>query len=275
MKNENQMVVRNMDDAVRAGKVLAESQYFKDVKNVAQAIAKIMAGVELGIPPMAAMTGVHIIDGKAALGSNLIASQIQRSGRFKYRIKEQNAKVCKIEFFELEGEKWESLGVSEFTFEMGKRAGLTDRGQNWKKYPEAMLFARALTQGARLFTPAVFGAPIYTPEELGDESAEVIDAPVVVVTDQVKETVKNVPEIKEPAPAPKAKPLDAPTEDPELISSEQIAEIEELILDLPEQEAKAILVGLENWTPKKFADYKPRIIARVKEFKSYAKPQTA
>ena len=271
MKNENQMVVRNMDDAVRAGKVLADSNYFRDVKNVAQAIAKIMAGVELGIPPMAAMTGVHIIDGKAALGSNLIASQIQRSGRFKYRIREQNAKVCRIEFFELEGDAWESLGVSEFTFEMGKRAGLADRGQNWKKYPEAMLFARALTQGARLYTPAVFGAPIYTPEELGDESAEVIDAPAVVVADAKPKTKK-----PDPKPEPKKEEIsDAPTEDPELISSEQIAEIEELLLDLPEQEAKAILVGLENWTPKKFADYKPRIVARVKEFKSYAKPQTA
>ena len=40
-------------------------------------------------------------------------------------------------------------------------------GDNWSKYPKNMLFARALTNGAKWYTPDVFGGAIYEPEELG------------------------------------------------------------------------------------------------------------
>jgi hypothetical protein len=178
MINESALVVRSMDDAIKAGRILAESRYFRDVTTVAQATAKVMAGAELGIAAMASMTGVHIIDGKTALGSNLIAAQIQRSGRFKYRIRAHNAKECKIEFFEKDGDKWEALGISEFTLEMAARAGLLTRKDPnpWKRYPEAMVFSRAISSGARLHTPSIFAGPVYTPEELSEIETPSADA---------------------------------------------------------------------------------------------------
>ncbi|RDT44717.1 hypothetical protein DXF87_27490, partial [Enterobacter roggenkampii] len=35
------------------------------------------------------------------------------------------------------------------------------------KFPKNMLFARAMSNGVKWFTPDVFSGPVYTPEELG------------------------------------------------------------------------------------------------------------
>ena len=49
-----------------------------------------------------------------------------------------------------------------------------------------MLFARALTRGARRYAPGIFGgAPVYTPDEMGvdtDEDGQIVQGEVVNVT---------------------------------------------------------------------------------------------
>jgi hypothetical protein len=68
--------------------------------------------------------------------------------------------------------------TSTWTLAMADRAGLLGKG-NWKKYPEAMLWARAASQLCRmLFSDCLAGAT-YTAEELGaehtDEHGEVLE----------------------------------------------------------------------------------------------------
>jgi hypothetical protein len=78
----------------------------------------------------------------------------------------------------------QTIGVSSFTMEDAKRAGLSG-GDNWKKYPRNMLFARAMSNGAKWYCPDVFGGPVYTPDELeprakfDPESDEMVLPPVV------------------------------------------------------------------------------------------------
>ena len=56
--------------------------------------------------------------------------------------------------------------------EEAKKAGLVRSGGAWEHYPSDMLFARALTRGARRFAPDAFlGMPIYTVGETGDDQA--------------------------------------------------------------------------------------------------------
>ena len=43
------------------GSVLQRSGYFQDVTQASQAVVKILAGQELGIGPIAAMTGIYIL----------------------------------------------------------------------------------------------------------------------------------------------------------------------------------------------------------------------
>jgi len=155
-------------DIMSISKAFAESGMFPDIRSAAQAMVKIQAGQELGIKPFAAMNGIHIIKGKATIGAGLIASSIKGSGKYDYRIITQSDKVCEIEFFQGK----ESLGKSKFTIEEAKKAGT----QNIDKFPSNMLFARAISNGVKWFTPDVFQGPVYVPEEM-----ETVDAVAVVV----------------------------------------------------------------------------------------------
>jgi len=65
------------------------------------------------------------------------------------------------------------LGKTTFTMEDAKRAELVKPGSGWVKYPQAMLFARAISAGCRTFTPDVFsGTLVYVPEEMGADVNE-------------------------------------------------------------------------------------------------------
>ena len=162
-----------LNEIMSIGKAFAESGMFADTKSAAQAIVKIQAGQEIGIPPFAAMTGIHIIQGKPAIGAGLMAARVKGSGKYDYQVVEQTEKVCSIDFYQ--GKKM--IGNSTFTAEDAKKA----QTKNMDKFPKNMLFARAMSNGIKWFTPDVFAGPVYTPEELGsnviteDTTAEVIE----------------------------------------------------------------------------------------------------
>ena len=147
------------------------SGMFPDLQSEAAAYVKVIAGAEMGIGPMAAMSGINIIQGKPTLSANLLAAQVKRHPRYDYRVIDHSDSVCRIEF----RQDGEPIGVSEFTTEDAQRAGVGG-GQNWRKYPQAMLFARALTQGVRWYCPDVTAGPAYVPEELGEP--EVVEEPL-------------------------------------------------------------------------------------------------
>jgi hypothetical protein len=161
-------------DVFQLGKVLFESGYFSDVKNAAQAIVKIMRGSELGLGPVASMENIYVVQGKTALSYPLIGAQIKRSGRYDYRVIAETDDSCEIAFFQ---EK-EELGRSKFTMADARAAGL-EKNPMWSKYKSTMLFARAMSQGARRYTPDVFGGAIYTPEELRDSQQSIESLPVM------------------------------------------------------------------------------------------------
>jgi len=181
-------VYKHIDQIERAAKSLQQSGYFRDVTSTAQAIVKIMAGAELGLPPFASMTGINIIQGKPVLGANVLATLVKNDPRYNYQVKVCDAKDCELAWFE-DGKQ---VGISSFTWDEAKTAGLTEK-DNWRKYPSDMLFARAISRGARRFAPGIFGgSPVYTPDEMGIDTNEegMIDAVSANVETPVKtETV--------------------------------------------------------------------------------------
>ena len=170
--NNSLITMESVDVMTRVSKAMVASGYFKDAHDVAQAFVKIQAGAEMGLPPFASMTGIHIIQGKPTLGANVLATLIKQDGRYNYRVLELTPAICRIQFYE-DGEK---CGVSQFTAKDATKAGT----KNMNKFPKNMLFARAISNGAKWYAPGIFGgAPIYTPEELGasvDEGGDIIDA---------------------------------------------------------------------------------------------------
>jgi hypothetical protein len=161
--------------------------------SVEQALAVILMGRELGVGPTTALSNIIIAMGKPTLGASLVGSLIQKSGRYGYYVTELTDTSVSIEFFERAtipstgGEGTKLLGVSTFTMADAAKAGLIGgRAGAWGKYDRNMLLARALTNGARWFTPGVFGGAVYDPEEFGlagtlpppveDDDEEPVDA---------------------------------------------------------------------------------------------------
>jgi hypothetical protein len=152
------IVKHTATEIMSIGKAFAESGMFPDIKSAAQAIVKIQAGAELGIAPFAAMSGIHIISGKPTIGAGVMAAMVKASGKYNYRVTEQTDKVCSIDYYE----GAEMIGTSTFTIEDAKKAGT----KNTDKFPRNMLFARAMSNGVKWYTPDVFAGPVYVPEEM-------------------------------------------------------------------------------------------------------------
>ena len=160
-KAMSDLMIRTMDDVTSAAKVLQASGYFKDVRDVAQAAVKIMAGNELGIPPIAAMRGFDMVQGQLSMRSHLMAAMIKKSGRYDYKVLDSTGESCSIEFFD----KGESCGISTFDKADASAAGLTGR-EPWKKFPKAMYYNRAMSQGAKMFCPNLFLGAVYDEGEI-------------------------------------------------------------------------------------------------------------
>lgn len=163
-----------LNEVMTLGDVFGKSGYFSDAKTQAQAVVKIMAGAELGLPPIASMQGIHVIQGKPTLSANLMAGAVKRSGRYDYRVLDLTDLRCEIVYFQREKSDWQEIGRTTFTKDDAVRAGV----KNMNAYPRNMLFARAMSNGVRFFCPDVFYGPVYTPEEFGgvtDESGALVE----------------------------------------------------------------------------------------------------
>ena len=153
------------DELSIMAKAFVASGFFTDVRSISQGIVKVQAGKELGLSPVYSMQNINMIKGRLTTSANTMALLIKRSGRYNYRIVEHTDTVCNIKFSEAEDGKWVDVGHSRFTLDDANRAGLVKAGGSWVMYPRAMLFSRAISQGARLYTPDAIGG-VYTTEEM-------------------------------------------------------------------------------------------------------------
>jgi hypothetical protein len=142
-------------------KTFQMSGLFSDTKNEAQAIVKMLAGRELGLGPFEAMRDINIIQGKTTLAAAQVAARIQQSGG-EWEFLQFDEKGCKLRFSR--NGKVLTPDIS-FMLEDARKLGIASK-DNYIKQARTMLFWRALTMGARMLFPGVFGGPIYTPDEL-------------------------------------------------------------------------------------------------------------
>lgn len=168
MSNEimkQQSLPSSLTEAIQMGKVFFDSGLFSDLKSAQQIVVKIQAGAELGIPPFQAVSGVHIIQGKPSIGAGLMAAKVKGSGKYNYKVVQQDEKACVLDFYEGK----EKIGTSTFTLDDAKKAGT----KNVDKFPRNMLFARAISNGVKWFCPDVFAGPVYVPEDFDVETVDV------------------------------------------------------------------------------------------------------
>jgi len=123
-------------------------------------LAVILAGQELGIAPMAAMRGLHLVEGKVGASYDLMIALLRRH---RYRIEwlESTATCASLKLTAPDGtsytETWDEVKA--------KRAGLWGRKGPWSQYPDTMLRARCVSMAARAFAGDVL-AGVYETEEL-------------------------------------------------------------------------------------------------------------
>lgn len=165
------------------GEIFAKSGMFTDIKSATQAVVKIMAGKELGMTPFQSMASIYIVNGKLALTSQAMSSLIKKTKKYDYKVIKLDETECSLDFFVNE----EKTGNSTFTFKDAAKAGLVNKDV-WKNYPKNMLFARALSNGARFFCPDAISG-YYVKEEIEDLGEEV-EIPKTTVSIDVEGQVK-------------------------------------------------------------------------------------
>lgn len=175
---------------LKLGEVFAKSGYFADAKAESQAIVKILAGQEMGIAPLAAMTGIHIIEGKPSIGAGLMAAAIKRHPKYDYKVLHSDDESCEVEFYE----NGKPVGRTSYSVKEAVEKGIAKANdgklkKNWRTFPQQMCFSRCISNGHRMYCPDVFGPlPAYSTEEMDDRddskgSKASPSEPTVTVTD--------------------------------------------------------------------------------------------
>jgi hypothetical protein len=180
-------------DAMLLGAMYA-SGYFKDMTSLSKAITKALIGQSMGMGLVQSMNSLYVIDGKVAMDSHAIRNTAVMAG---YTIKtlELSEKIASLEWSIRKGGKEEVLGTSEYTWEDATKAGLTEKS-NWKKYPKDMLFARAITRGARMYANQAFAnQPIYERDEIFDDGKYIDLGPLDERVDAIR-NAKNLEVLK-------------------------------------------------------------------------------
>lgn len=173
----------------------------------------IATGAELGLSPMASLRSIHVIEGKPVLSAALIAGIVQRRPDLceGFALVESSDTIATYETTR----RGQAPVRMSFTIEQAQRAGLAGK-DIWRKYPHAMLRARASAELARAVYPDVVGG-LYDPDEIpGAEVRTVEPRPVVQPPPQQapRRTLAAAP----PA-ASSAETLPAPPESAEVVSA--------------------------------------------------------
>lgn len=140
-------------------------------KEIAQAnaVAKVLAARELGLPPVAtALTGMYIIEHHLTLSSRLMHALLLRSGLVDMEVQEASSERCAVRMWRTDC----NLEITEeLTIQQAEAQGLTRTRNgprdNWKNHPGDMLWARVLSRLARRVAPDVIGG-LYAPEDFGE-----------------------------------------------------------------------------------------------------------
>ena len=157
---------RCMADAVRLAQRMHDSRMFSAYGTPQAVLSTMLLGRELGMPAMAALRSVHIIEGKHSLSADLMVALVLKSRMAEYfQLVESTDKACTFETKRKGAPQPQRLS---YTIDDAEKAGIARKG-NWAKMPKQMLRARAKSELARLEYPDLL-AGLYTPEELRDGS---------------------------------------------------------------------------------------------------------
>lgn len=166
---ERQLDPRSLRDARVIAKDMFDSHMFSAYGNAPAVLSTIMVGRELGLPAMASLRSIHVIEGRHGLSAQLMVATVLRSGLAEffepisfsdteatYETKRKGARnpVQLTHTIEMARKAWKK------TADAWEKSG-------WGANPTDMLCARASARLARMIYPDIL-AGLYTPEELAE-----------------------------------------------------------------------------------------------------------
>lgn len=127
----------------------------------AATLAVIMTGDELGVPPMAALRGMFILNGKVGMDYSLMVGLLIRAG-YKVVWKEKGGTRAELHLTSPTGDTHTEV----WDIARAKTAKLWGKSGPWTDYPEAMFTARCVSSAARAFAADVLAGCYASEEEI-------------------------------------------------------------------------------------------------------------
>ena len=170
-----------------------------EVRTADAALYIMASGIELGLQPMIALRTLRLVKGRISIAAEtMLALAISRGITVEWSQADNDGAILTLT--RPNGKPY----TSAFTIADARKAGLG--GDNWSKYPAAMLRARAISAGVRAYCPDVVTG-LYTPEEV--EAFDDAPRTVQIEARQPSPAIEN-----RPAPlAIEARPADAEPND--------------------------------------------------------------
>lgn len=177
---EEWSVIKNM-----AGILIKSGLLPRSVDTPEKAVAIMLKGREMSIPPMQAFAKISIIQGVPTMNAELMLSLVRRElPGAKIIFKTMTDSECVISA----ARPGEELANFSFTMKDAQNLGLSGK-DNYKKQPKVMLKWRCVSEVCRtLFSDCLMGVS-YTPEELNPDVKVSEDGHVIDV--ETRQEVKN------------------------------------------------------------------------------------
>lgn len=168
----------DVSQAVKLAQILVASRLLpRAIATPEAAFAVIMSGRELGLTAMQSLRSIHIIEGKPTMSADLMVALVKRSPVCRYfRLAESTAERAVYETQRRDDPEPTRLA---FTMSEARDAGVAGK-DNWRKFPAAMLRARAASALVRAVYPDVL-LGVYDSDSGELEDAAPAPAPTAAV----------------------------------------------------------------------------------------------
>lgn len=147
-----------------ANTIIQARQMLPDhIKSPGEALAIMLTGQELGLPPMQALRQLHMVKGKVSLSAEAMLALAIKAG-LRHQWVTTTADKAQLRLTRQGFEPY----THTYTMQDAKRAG--NGGGMYSKYPAEMLRARCISGAIRAYCPDILSGT-YTPQEMEEISA--------------------------------------------------------------------------------------------------------
>lgn len=156
---------QELDAVARSAEILARTSFVPKPfqGKPAEIAAAMMAGREWGVPPMTALSVIHVIEGRPTMSANALRGLAMAKG-VVFELISASDTLVRMRARPPGQETWTE---AEWPIERARLMGLTNKS-NWQKMPQAMLIARATSELCRLVAANILMGLPYSTEEMRD-----------------------------------------------------------------------------------------------------------